>query len=108
MKPITILIPLIAMLCGCEEKTHTVDMREFVAFKIKMQNELYDINMKINALESPEKNRNREADITLSDHSTGRLVARGEIKEIQIVEVPKGFTLITLPDGRPALIPDDK
>lgn len=52
MKPITILIPMLAMLCGCEEKTHTVDMREFVAFKIKMQNELYDINMKINALEA--------------------------------------------------------
>ena len=51
MKPITILIPLLALLCGCDEKARPVTREEFIAFKIRMQNELYDINMRLHALE---------------------------------------------------------
>lgn len=57
MKPITrhsltlSVIVAASVVCGCEKKTHTVDMKEFIAFKIRMRNEIYDINMRINALE---------------------------------------------------------
>ena len=108
MKPTILAILSAVALCGCDPWARPVQRDEFFDLKVKMQNELHDINVRLNAPGSSEKNRNSKADFTIPDQSTGRLVARGEIKEIQIVEVPKGFTLITLPDGRPALVPDDK
>jgi len=86
MKPITILIPMLAMLCGCEDKPHAVDMKEFIAFKIRMQKELYDINMRIDAIEVAKKR-------------TGPVQTGTFVTNITVIEVPAGFELKELGNG---------
>lgn len=51
MKPTILAILSAVTLCGCDPWDRSAKSRELIEFKVQMQNELYDINMRLHALE---------------------------------------------------------
>ena len=117
MKHLAILITAL-MLCGCDDKienNRSVSREEFEELKSHREWNGFIIKHKITAaedrldkLEAAERLRDKQPDITLSIDSMSGPSPQWYRTNTMILAVPPGLTLITLPDGRYALVPNNK